>query len=92
MANIITLVRFLLLFLLVAMAYQAGPHWQLLNAPLLVLIMGLDALDGYVARRRRETSVFGAIFDIAVDRVVENVLWVVLGHLGRRARWPRPLT
>ncbi len=87
MANLITLLRFLLLFVLVAMAYWAPPQWQLANAPLLVLIISLDGLDGYVARRRGETSVFGSIFDIAVDRVVENVLWIVLGNLGLIPIW-----
>lgn len=87
MANLITLLRFLLLFLLVAMAYWASPQWQLLNAPLLLLIIALDAVDGWVARRRGETSVFGSVFDIAVDRVVENVLWIVLSNLGLIPIW-----
>ncbi len=87
MANLITLLRFLLLFLLVAMAYWASPHMQMINAPLLVLIIALDGIDGWVARRRGETSVFGSIFDIAVDRVVENVLWIVLGDLGLIPMW-----
>ncbi len=87
MANLITLTRFVLLFLLVSMAYRASPQWQLLDAPLLLLIIALDGLDGYVARRRGETSVFGSIFDIAVDRVVELTLWVVLGHLGLIPMW-----
>ena len=87
MANLITLARFLLLFLLVAMAYWASPQLQILNAPLLVLIIALDGLDGWVARLRGEASVFGSIFDIAVDRVVENVLWIVLGNLGLIPIW-----
>jgi CDP-diacylglycerol--glycerol-3-phosphate 3-phosphatidyltransferase len=87
MANLITLARFLLLFLLVSLVYRAPPAWQLLDAPLLLLIIALDGLDGYVARRRGETSVFGSIFDIAVDRVVELILWVVLGHLGLIPMW-----
>ena len=87
MANLITLARFLLLFLLVSMVYRASPQWQLIDAPLLLLIIALDGLDGYVARRRGETSVFGSIFDIAVDRVVELILWVVLGHLGLIPMW-----
>lgn len=87
MANLITLLRFLLLFLLVGMAYQAPPAWQLVNAPLLAFIIALDGVDGWVARRRRETSIFGSIFDIAVDRVVEVVLWVVLGDLGLVPMW-----
>jgi CDP-diacylglycerol--glycerol-3-phosphate 3-phosphatidyltransferase len=87
MANLITGGRFALLFVLVYSAYRAAPDWQLLNAPLLLLIIALDGVDGYVARRRGETSAFGAIFDIAVDRVVENVLWVVLAHLGLVPIW-----
>ncbi len=87
MANLITLSRFLLLFLLVASAYEAPPQWQLLNVPLLLFIIVLDGVDGYVARRRGETSIFGSIFDIAVDRVVETVLWVVLADLGLVPIW-----
>jgi CDP-diacylglycerol--glycerol-3-phosphate 3-phosphatidyltransferase len=51
------------------------------------LIIALDGLDGYVARRRGEVSAFGAIFDIAVDRVVENVMWVVLANLDLVPLW-----
>jgi CDP-diacylglycerol--glycerol-3-phosphate 3-phosphatidyltransferase len=80
MANAITLMRLLLLLLLVAMIYGAPPPWQVLNPPLVLLVIALDAVDGYVARRRGETSLFGSLFDIAVDRVVENVLWLVLAH------------
>ena len=88
MAHLITLGRFFLLFVLVAMAYRAPPAWQVINAPLLLVIIALDGLDGYVARKRSETSVFGSIFDIAIDRVTENVLWVVLGHLDLVPIWP----
>jgi CDP-diacylglycerol--glycerol-3-phosphate 3-phosphatidyltransferase len=87
MANLITLLRLLLIFPLVAMIYRAPADWQLLSVPLLYLIIALDGLDGYVARRRRETSVFGSIFDIAVDRVIEYVLWAVLGHQGLVPMW-----
>lgn len=87
MANAITLCRFALLFVLVAMAYWAPPRWQLIDAPLLLLVIALDALDGWVARRRGESSAFGAVFDIAVDRVVEAVLWLVLADLGLVPIW-----
>ena len=87
MANLITLLRFGLLFVIVAMAYQAPPAWQLINMPLLFVIIGLDGLDGYVARKRHETTVFGSIFDIAVDRIVEYVLWIVLADLDLIPIW-----
>lgn len=87
MANLLTLIRFVLLFVLVALAYEAPPVVQLADVLLLILIIALDGLDGYVARRRGETSVFGSIFDIAVDRVVENVLWIVLANLNLVPIW-----
>ncbi len=87
MANLITSGRFLLLFVLVAMAYFAPPQAQLLNPLLLILIIALDGVDGYVARKRGETSVFGSVYDIIVDRVVENVLWVVLADLDLVPVW-----
>jgi CDP-diacylglycerol--glycerol-3-phosphate 3-phosphatidyltransferase len=69
------------------MIYLASPSWQLVTVPLLAVIIGMDGLDGYVARKRREVSVFGSIFDIAVDRVIEYVLWAVLGHVGLVPMW-----
>jgi CDP-diacylglycerol--glycerol-3-phosphate 3-phosphatidyltransferase len=87
MANLITSARFILLFVLVAMAYLAAPSWQLLDPLLLIVVIILDGLDGYVARRRGETSLFGSVYDIAVDRVVENVLWIVLADLNLVAVW-----
>ena len=87
MAILVTLGRLLLLFVLVGMIYWAPPAWQLWNLPLLVLIMLMDALDGVVARAFGESSLFGATFDIAADRIVETVLWVVLGHIGLVPIW-----
>lgn len=87
MANLITFGRCLLLLLLLVVIYWGTPELQLLNAPLVILMISLDGVDGWVARRRGEESVFGATFDIAADRVVENVLWVVLAHLGLIGVW-----
>lgn len=87
MANLITSFRFLLLFLAVALAYQASPVMQLAAAPVLVLVFLLDGVDGYVARWRGEVSLFGSVFDIAVDRIVENVLWIILVDLDLVPVW-----
>lgn len=87
MANCITFARCVLLLLLVLLVYWGTPQLQLLSAPLVILVISLDGVDGWVARRRGEESVFGATFDIAADRIVENVLWVVLAHLGLIGVW-----
>jgi CDP-diacylglycerol--glycerol-3-phosphate 3-phosphatidyltransferase len=87
MANLITLSRLLLLIVVVIIAYQPPGLAQLLNVPLLILVFVTDGLDGYVARKRHETSQFGAMFDIAGDRIVELTMWIVLAHLGLVAVW-----
>lgn len=87
MANLVTLIRILLLFLFILWVYLLPAVWQLANGVWLGLIFILDAVDGAVARRRGENSVFGAVFDITADRVIENVLWLVLVDLNWVPVW-----
>jgi len=87
MANLITLSRLLLLIVVVFIAYQPPGPLQLLNVPLLILVFVTDGLDGYIARKRHETSQFGAMFDIAGDRIVELTMWIVLAHLALVPVW-----
>lgn len=87
MANLITLSRLLLLIVVVAIAYQPPAAWQFVNVVLLILVFVTDGLDGYVARRRNATSLFGALFDIAGDRIVELTMWMVLADLGVVPVW-----
>jgi CDP-diacylglycerol--glycerol-3-phosphate 3-phosphatidyltransferase len=87
MANLITLARLLLLIIVVWVAYQPFSIWHLVNVVLLILVFVSDGLDGYVARKRNETSVFGAMFDIASDRITELVMWIVLVDLGVVPVW-----
>lgn len=87
MANLVTLSRLLLLFLVVWLAYQPPSPWQFAAFFLIILIFVSDALDGYIARKRNETSLFGALFDIAGDRVVELTLWIVATDLDLVPIW-----
>ncbi|HHQ14046.1 MAG TPA: CDP-alcohol phosphatidyltransferase family protein, partial [Chromatiales bacterium] len=87
MANLITLSRLLLLILVVVVAYQPPAAWQLIDIPLLILVFVTDGLDGYVARKRGEVSLFGAMFDIAGDRIVELTMWMVLADLDMVPIW-----
>lgn len=81
MANLITVGRLVLLFVVIAMIYFGDVTVITLSMPAIAAVIALDGLDGWVARKRKSTSQFGAIFDIAGDRVVENGLWVVFAHL-----------
>ena len=77
MANLVTLSRLLLLLLVVWIFYQPLSPWSFANFFLITYIFVSDGLDGYIARKRNETSLFGALFDIAGDRIVELTLWIV---------------
>jgi len=81
MANLITLARFPLLFAYVALLYYGGFEARLWSAPFILIIIVMDSLDGIVARARGEASLLGSALDIATDRTLEIVLWVVFAHL-----------
>ena len=87
MANLITLARTLLAFLVVAMLHVRSTRVYLAAAGLTLTIIWMDALDGYVARRRRECTKFGAVADILGDRVVEMTYWIVFATFGWVPVW-----
>lgn len=82
MANLITVLRFPLLIIVVLLLYAANPLARLVAAFLIVLLIGMDSIDGMVARARKEESLIGSVLDIMADRAVELVLWVCYAHLG----------
>lgn len=87
MANLITLGRLILVLIIIALLEYASPDWQCLNIPLIIIAMLLDGLDGIVARKLHENSLFGALFDIATDRIIEIILWVALTKIGLVSIW-----
>lgn len=80
MANWITLSRFPLLLLIVLMFSFTSPTVRLITVALLVILIIMDSLDGFIARRRGETSLLGSVLDIMADRSVEIVLWVCYAY------------
>jgi CDP-diacylglycerol--glycerol-3-phosphate 3-phosphatidyltransferase len=82
MANIVTLLRFPLLFIYVALLYTRNPTIIFWCVPFIVLIILMDTFDGLIARARGEVSLLGSTLDIAVDRAFEIILWVIYAHLG----------
>lgn len=87
MANAITIGRLFLLFVVVWLIYHGSVQVIALCMLLLILVIAADGLDGWVARKRNETSTFGAVFDIAGDRIVENVLWIIFADLSLIPIW-----
>jgi len=83
----ITLSRFPLLLLSVLTLYFGSPALQLGGTALLFAGLLLDTVDGVVARRTGQTSLFGGVLDIAADRTYELVLWVGFADLGLIPPW-----
>lgn len=81
MANTITLARLPLLIVVVLLLYVDNPIVHIITAGLVLFLIFMDTLDGMVARRRKEAGMLGSKLDIAVDRIVEQVLWIVYAHL-----------
>lgn len=87
MANLITVGRLILLFVVIWMIYVGNVQVVEGCMVLIIVVFASDGLDGWVARKRGSTSPFGAVFDIAGDRIVENVLWVVFADLDLIPVW-----
>jgi CDP-diacylglycerol--glycerol-3-phosphate 3-phosphatidyltransferase len=85
-ANIITLIRIGLVFIAVLL-FGTGFYGQLAAFLLTILIIYMDALDGYVARKLNTASDLGALFDITGDRIVENVYWIYFASIGMVTIW-----
>lgn len=82
MANLITISRFPLILIYLLILYSGNTTAQLWNVPFIIAIFLMDSIDGWVARTRGETSLLGSVLDIATDRTLEYLLWVVYAHLG----------
>jgi phosphatidylglycerophosphate synthase len=87
-ANQITAVRAVLVSLTVALVGE--PHSNSLAAAaaaLGLLVMFLDGLDGWVARRTAMVSEFGARFDMEVDALLILALSMLAWRYGKAGAW-----
>ena len=79
--NLITLLRIPLLAIVIGMLYSSTAGMRFVAAGLIIVLILMDTLDGVVARAINQTSLLGSVLDIAADRAVELVLWVVAADL-----------
>lgn len=87
LANIITLSRLPLLFALVVLLFIPSLGLRLFGMVLLIVLFLMDWFDGYVARLRDEVTELGAVLDVALDRAVENILWISFMQVGLVPLW-----
>lgn len=85
-ANTITFCRLLLTFVVIVLFGR----YQTLDIGLIAtiaIIFALDGIDGYIARRRNETSKLGEVLDTVADRIIENTFWIYFTTIGRLPLW-----
>ena len=91
--NQITAVRVLMAFAAVALfGFSSSGPWQsslvnLAAVGLTAAAIALDAVDGWVARRKKLESPLGAQLDILGDRVIENLFFTYFAVAGLISIW-----
>jgi CDP-diacylglycerol---glycerol-3-phosphate 3-phosphatidyltransferase len=84
--NKVTLLRVAIGFTAVTLFGQSA--WMnLLAVVLTVTSVGLDAVDGHLARKRKMESAMGAQVDILGDRIVENMYFTYFAVVGMVSLW-----
>jgi len=87
MANFISILRTILAFVVVGLLFIHGTAIYWAAFVLAVVVIWMDGLDGYIARKFNECSKFGALLDILSDRIVENAFWISFAVLGWVPLW-----
>ena len=85
-ANVVSVSRVVLTFFVISV----WGHHRWLDVVLIgtiVLIIALDAVDGWIARKRHETSEVGAMLDTLADRLIENTFWIYFSVSGLLPVW-----
>jgi CDP-diacylglycerol--glycerol-3-phosphate 3-phosphatidyltransferase len=85
--NVVTVTRLALVFVLVMLAYDYSIWSRLFAAALAVLIILGDWLDGHLARKLDQSTALGSVLDMAADRIIESVLWIILADLDLIPVW-----
>ncbi|HCJ11738.1 MAG: CDP-diacylglycerol--glycerol-3-phosphate 3-phosphatidyltransferase [Verrucomicrobia bacterium GWF2_51_19] len=86
-ANLITLSRFPMLFVIVALLYLPWRFTASLAFVFFVMTAMTDWLDGYIARRWKMVSNFGKLMDALLDKILSMGLFISLLSLDVLPKW-----
>lgn len=85
--NSISLFRVLMVPILMVFMLVEIPAGDIVALVVFVLAAGSDSLDGYIARRRSQTTVMGAFLDPLADKLLVTAALVSLVSLGELSAW-----
>jgi CDP-diacylglycerol--glycerol-3-phosphate 3-phosphatidyltransferase len=86
-ANVITIVRILLIPVFVAVLFSNVPHGDILAAVVFAVAALTDKLDGYLARSRDSVTALGKFLDPLADKLLVSAALIALVGLHRLAAW-----
>jgi phosphatidylglycerophosphate synthase len=87
-ANHVTMIRAMLVTLVVSFIGEAAiPRVAATATALAVLMIVLDGVDGWLARRSRMASSFGARFDVETDALLVIAMCMLLWQHGKAGAW-----
>jgi CDP-diacylglycerol---glycerol-3-phosphate 3-phosphatidyltransferase len=85
--NVLTVIRIVLVPVLVVALLDKTPDGDLLAAIVFAVASVTDALDGYIARARKQVSTFGKLMDPLADKLLVVAALIALVSLHRLAAW-----
>src|SRR3989442_12937543 len=85
--SVLTVLRILLVPVLVVALLDQTPNGDLLAAIVFAVASMTDAIDGWLARRRRSITTFGKLMDPLADKLLVIGALLTLVSLGRVAAW-----
>lgn len=85
--NLVIVSRVALAFVAVWLLGVATPGAAVAAVILTVVVIAMDGLDGYLARRLDVTSELGGVLDITADRIVEHIFWISFAVGGQVGLW-----
>ena len=85
-ANLVTILRIVLVFITIGF-FALNTFFAFVAFLLIFVVIYMDSLDGYLARKLKVASDFGALLDIVGDRIVENSFWIFFAAHGDISFW-----
>ena len=84
--DLVIAVRVVLAFVVLGLLSLSLP-FAVAGVLLTVVVIAMDGLDGYLARRLGIADELGAVLDITGDRIVEHVFWIFFAVAGVVPLW-----
>ncbi|HEY9678025.1 MAG TPA: CDP-alcohol phosphatidyltransferase family protein [Drouetiella sp.] len=86
-ANVLTVGRVFLALATLSLLFVPGENYRWTAFGLTIFVIWADGLDGFFARKLKQSTKLGGILDIAGDRAVELAYWIVFAVLGWIPVW-----